>query len=110
VPVLFVFDIDGRPGPFHALAVVSLVTTGLGWLTARRRAGSRAGVVAHASFMTWSWIGVVTAGLAQAANQRWPAQSPWPVLAVVSAATLLGQLAVPRLATRKPRPRAGRSW
>ncbi len=33
VPVLFVYDITGGPGPFHALAVVSLLTTALGWLS-----------------------------------------------------------------------------
>ena len=102
VPVLFVHDITGRPGPFHALAVVSLLTTGLGWLSARRRGHSRPGVVAHATFMAWSWVGVVTAGLAQLANHRWPQESPWPVLGVVGVATLIAASVVPRLVARSP--------
>ena len=100
VPVLFVFDIDGRPGPFHVLAVVSLLTTGLGLLAVRRRGRALSGVAAHGTFMVWSWIGVVTAGLAQAANHRWPGASPWPVLAVVGLATVAGALAVPRVVAR----------
>jgi uncharacterized membrane protein len=100
VPVLFVFDITGRPGPFHALAVVSLLTTVLGWLSVRRRKHSHLGVVAHARFMVWSWIGVLTAGLAQLANHEWPEESPWPVLAVVGLATLMGAVAVPRFVSR----------
>jgi uncharacterized membrane protein len=100
VPVLFVYDITGGPGVFHALAVVSLCTTSLGWLAVRRRGRSRPGVVAHATFMAWSWIGVVTAGSAQLANHAWPEQSPWPVLVVVGAATLAGALAVPPLVSR----------
>lgn len=100
VPVLFVFDSTGRPGPFHALAVVSLLTTALGWLFARRRGHTRPGVVAHATFMAWSWIGVLTAGLAQRANHEWPQESPWPVLAVAGVATLIGAVAVPRFVSR----------
>jgi uncharacterized membrane protein len=96
VPVFFVYDITGRPGLFHVLAVVSLLTTALGWLSVRRRGRSRSGVVAHATFMTWSWVGVLTAGLAQLANHRWQEESPWPVLVVVGVATLIGVVAVPR--------------
>lgn len=99
-PVLFVHDATGRPGPFHALAVVSLLTTALGWLSARRRPRSRPGVGAHATLMAWSFAGVLTAGLAQVANQRWPQESPWPVLGVVGVSTLLGAVAVPRLVAR----------
>lgn len=100
VPALFVYNITGRPGPFHVLAIVSLLTTALGWLSVRRGGRSRAGVAAHATFMAWSWVGVVTAGLAQAANHRWPEESPWPVLVVVGLATLTGAVAVPRLVSR----------
>ena len=40
---------------------------------------SRNGVGAHATFMARSWIGVLTAGLAQLANRQRPEESPWPV-------------------------------
>ena len=100
VPVLFVYDITGGPGVFHALAVVSLITTSLGWLSVRRRGRSRAGVAAHATFMVWSWTGVVTAGLAQLANHTWPEQSPWPVVIVVVMATLAGAVVVPPFVSR----------
>ena len=101
VPVLFVYDITGGPGPFHALAVVSILTTSLGWLAVLRRRGrSRPGVVAHATFMAWSWVGVVTAGLAQLAQHEWPEESPWPVLVVVGLATVAGAVAVPPSVSR----------
>ena len=100
VPALFIYDITGRPGPFHVLALVSLVTTTLGWLSVRRRGQSRPSVAAHGTFMAWSWVGVITAGLAQLGNHEWPQQSPWPVLAVVGVATLIGAVAIPRLVSR----------
>lgn len=106
VPVLFVYDMTGGPGPFHLLAVVSLVTTGLGWSAVRRRGRSRSSVVAHGTFMVWSWVGVVTAGLAQLANHVWPQAAPWPVLVVVVVATTAGAAAVPRVVARASRHRA----
>jgi uncharacterized membrane protein len=108
LPVLLVYDTTGRPGPFHVLAVVSLATTALGWRAARRRGGDRRrAVAAHATLMSWSWIGVVTAGLAQLANARWPERSPWPVLAVIGLATAAGALSVGPLVSRALRRRPG---
>jgi uncharacterized membrane protein len=95
------YDGSGRPGPFHALAVISILTTALGWLALRRTGRGNRAVHAHASFMTWSWIGAVTAGLAQAANQWWPAYAPWPVVLVIAATTAIGLICVPRLASRQ---------
>jgi hypothetical protein len=53
--------------------------------------------------MTWSWIGVVTAGLAQVANREWPEQSSWPVLIVVAVVTATAAVCVPRFVTRELR-------
>jgi uncharacterized membrane protein len=93
IPVLFVYDTSGRPGAFHVLAVVSLVTTGLGWLSLRRRPRRTR---AHAAFMTWSFVGVVTAGLAQLANRELPQQAPLPVVVVIVLTTVIGLVGVPR--------------
>jgi uncharacterized membrane protein len=94
-PVLFLYEATGRPGPFHLLAAVSVLTTAMGWVSLRGTRGRRR-VEAHAALMTWSWVGVVTAGLAQAANRQWPERSPWPVLAVVVSATAVALVVVPR--------------
>ena len=109
VPVLLLYDDTGRPGPFHVLAVVSLVTTSLGWWSVRRRPRGRGGVGRHAALMTWAWTGLATAGLAQLANRQWPERSPWPVLAVVGVTTALGLVLVPRYVSRELGRPAGRS-
>ena len=96
LPVLFLYEATGRPGPFHALGAVSLVTIALGWLAVRGHGRRRSGVRVHATFMAWSWIGLVSAGLAQLADATWPDRSPWPVLVVVALATAVGAVAVPR--------------
>lgn len=101
LPVLLLYEATGRPGPFHVLALVSMVTTALGWRSLHR--GRRGGDVlrAHGAFMTWSWIGVVTAGLAQLANHQWPQRSPAPVVVVVMTCTALGLVLVPRYVARQ---------
>ncbi len=100
VPVLFVYEITGRPGPSTCLRFLASSRRRWGWLSVRRRAHSRPGVVAHATLLAWSWIGVLTAVLAQLANHDWPEDSPWPVLVVVWVATLAGAVAVPRFVSR----------
>jgi uncharacterized membrane protein len=90
VPVLLLYEDSGRPGPFHVLAVVSLVTTTLVWPFLRGRLRGRRAIAGHASFMTWSWIGAATAGLARLGNRQLPEQSPWPVVAVVGVVTGIG--------------------
>lgn len=94
-PVFFLYDATGQPGPFHLLAVISVLTTAFGWLSLRGTRGRRR-VELHATLMTWSWVGVVTAGLAQAANRQWPQRSPWPVLVVVASATAVALIVIPR--------------
>jgi uncharacterized membrane protein len=100
IPVLFVYDTTGAPGVFHVLAVVSLVTTALGWSALHRRPRR---VRAHAAFMTWSWLGVVTAGLAQFANREIPQQAPLPVVAVIVLTTGIGVLGIPRFVALQQR-------
>jgi uncharacterized membrane protein len=93
VAALTVYDETGRPGPFHLFGVVSLVTLAGGLLTSpRRRRGDR---TAHGSFMLWSVVGLVTAGLAQAANALLPDAAPWPVVVVTATVVAAGALLVP---------------
>ena len=94
-------DDSGRPGPFHALAIISIVTTALGWRSLKFRSRRNRNLEAHASFMTWSVIGVVTAGLAQAGNLQWTRYSPWPVMLVIPVATAAGLACVPRFVSHQ---------
>jgi uncharacterized membrane protein len=93
---LLLYDATGRPGPFHVLAVISLLTLAAGWATAPGRRTRLADRSAHGTFMTWSFVGLASAGLAQAATAAWPDFSPWPVVAVVGATTLGGLLIIRR--------------
>ena len=59
------YDVDGRFGPFHAMAIFSSLTLFAGLLpywTGHRGSDS---VRTHANFMAWSYIGLVAAGASQ---------------------------------------------
>lgn len=101
VAALLVREQSGDLGPFHLLAVVSLLTIAGGVVTSpRRRRGS---VTAHAHFMLWSVLGLTAAGMAQLAGSAIPLAAPLPVLLVISASIVVGFLTVPKAAQRAVR-------
>lgn len=95
------YDLWGRWGPFHTLAVVSLVSVGAGVLSVwiRRPRGRWLGT--HATFMAWSYAGVVAAFFSEIGS-RLPGVGFLPGVAipttvVMVAAAVLIHTRVPRI-------------
>lgn len=65
---LSVYEESGEPGPFHILALVSLVTLISGLIPALLRRPANFWLNFHAYFMSWSYTGLVAAGVAQIAT------------------------------------------
>lgn len=83
---LLIYELFGRFGPFHWLAVISLVSVLGGFVAARRRApGWRH---RHAYFMVGSYVGVVAGAVAEVAS-RVPGWSFGPSV-VGSSALVIG--------------------
>ena len=61
-------DSEG-PGPFHILAFISLATLAAGILPRLLRKPMHAWVSHHAHFMSWSYVGLVAAGIGQMATK-----------------------------------------
>jgi uncharacterized membrane protein len=103
VTALLIYDLFGRFGPFHWLALVSLVTTLAGFVPAwlRRPAGW---LDIHARCMSWSYAGVVAAFAAEIGARvpgvRFVHGVVWPGLAVMVVAAVLIYGRVPRLVER----------
>lgn len=104
VSALFVYGQSGVPGPFHAMAVVSLLTLSAGFIPAMLRRPRGRWLELHAYFMSWSYVGLVAAGVSQLATQH---SSLPPLFAVVmpSAALVVGGALL--IHTRVPRILAG---
>lgn len=112
VTAFFIYDLWGRFGPFHWLAVVSLLTLAGGMIPAwlRRPAGW---LDIHARMMAWSYAGVVAACAAEIGARipgvRFVDGVVWPTIGVTIVAGILIHGRVPTLIDRLRAPRAAAS-
>lgn len=68
ISALSVYEEAVVMGPFHILAVISLVTLISGFIPAFLRCPESSWLNLHAYFMSWSYVGLVAAGVAQIAT------------------------------------------
>jgi uncharacterized membrane protein len=66
---LLVYQDSAGPGPFHILALVSLITLSAGVVPAILRTPRKVWINRHAYFMSWSYVGLVAAGVGQMATK-----------------------------------------
>lgn len=99
VSALSAYGESGVPGPFHAMAVVSLVTLSAGFIPAMLRRPRGWWLELHAYFMSWSYVGLVAAGVSQLATQY---SSLPPFLAVVMPSVALVVAGALLIHTRVP--------
>lgn len=95
VAALLTYQETGGPGFFHALAIASLVTLTAGlaaFLPGRTR--DAAAVARHAIFMAWSYVGLISAGLAQLAAGLAPGEGTMPVLLTALTSVTVGGIVV----------------
>ena len=72
VSALTIFRETGSVGPFHILAVVSLVTLGLGYNEVVRKRKTKGWLERHGIYMAFSYVGLVAAGASQFASNYLP--------------------------------------
>lgn len=67
---LWIYRLTGTFGPFHVAAIISLATLIAGVAAARRRkSGGPHWLRRHYSFMSWSYVGLVAAAVAEVATR-----------------------------------------
>ena len=66
---LLIYDLFGTFGPFHWLALASLATLIAGLTAAWRRRPAGGWVRMHAEFMSWSYVGLLAAAVAETASR-----------------------------------------
>jgi len=65
VSALFIYRLTGTFGPFHIFAIVALVTLSLGMGTVLLRRPRTNWMEAHATWMSWSYVGLLAAFAAE---------------------------------------------
>lgn len=101
---LTVYEDSSGPGPFHVLALISLATLTAGFVPAFLRRPKGSWLSLHAQFMSWSWVGLVAAGVGQMATM-FAGPGPLQVLVPAALIALIGGLVIH---TRVPKILAGR--
>jgi hypothetical protein len=87
-------------GPFHILALISLATLAGGFIPAVLRRPNDSWLNIHAYFMSWSYVGLVAAGIAQITTKFAGAgtiQVVIPVILIVLVGVLLIHVRVPHI-------------
>ncbi|MGZ8376988.1 MAG: DUF2306 domain-containing protein [Gemmatirosa sp.] len=96
---LGIYRLFGRFGPFHAAALASLVTTLLGIAATRLRTRRSNWVTHHYFWMTYSYVGLVAAAVAETTTRTLRPQSG----AAFGVAVLVASLAVFAVGARSVR-------
>jgi uncharacterized membrane protein len=98
---LLIYNLTGEFGPFHVLALISLITLILGTTPVLLRRPSGGWIDLHAHFMSWSYVGLVAAAAAEASTRLPEAPFWWAVVAasgvVVATGAWLIRRSVPKI-------------
>jgi uncharacterized membrane protein len=97
---LMIYDLYGRVGPFHVASVLSLATVGAGFVPVYLRRPVSSWMELHATFMCWSYVGLLAAFLSEVAV-RVPGLGFGP--AVIAATVLVVAGGAVLIHTRVPR-------
>jgi uncharacterized membrane protein len=98
---LLIYNLTGRFGPFHVLAVISLITMVLGVAPVLLRKPDGGWIGLHAYFMAWSYVGLLAAAAAETLT-RVPSAPFWgsvvaASLFVVAVGAWIVNTSVPRI-------------
>ncbi|MDQ3005818.1 MAG: DUF2306 domain-containing protein [Chloroflexota bacterium] len=96
ISALFIYQLTGHFGPFHGAALASLITLIAGFIPAFLHFPRGRWLEFHYEFMNWSYVGLIAAGVSEAAT-RLPSAPFWPAVAASTFAVfLLGGILIAR--------------
>jgi uncharacterized membrane protein len=81
ISALFIYRLTGHFGPFHGAALAGLLTLLAGFTAAYLRLPQGRWLELHYEFMSWSYVGLVAAGVSEAIT-RLPSTPFWPAVLV----------------------------
>jgi len=107
---LMIYDLQGRFGPFHVASVISLATVGAGFVPVYLRRPRAAWMQLHATFMCWSYVGLLAAFISEVAVRvpgiGFGAAVIASTVVVVIAGAILIHTRVPRIVMALPKTTA----
>lgn len=100
VTALGIYRLTGNLNPFHVGALFSLATVLAGWVPAIRRKPHGHWMQMHFEFMSWSYVGLVAAAVAEAATRVPNAPFVGVVVFGSAAVFLIGGISIARARSR----------
>ena len=100
VTALLIYDLTGEFGPFHVMAVISLVGVVFGVAHVRLRRPAQGWRELHATWMAWSYVGLLAATAAEAATRIPDTSFWWTALAASASVIAVGGLVISRTLPR----------
>ena len=100
VTALGIYRLTGNLNPFHVGALFSLATLLAGWVPAIRRKPRDHWLQRHFEFMSWSYVGLVAAAVAEAGTRVPNAPFVGVVVAGSAAVFLIGGILIARARSR----------
>jgi uncharacterized membrane protein len=97
----------GEAGPFHILAAISLFGLSLGYVEVLRK--RKGWMERHGVFMSWSYVGLVAAGLSQVLSTYVLMDSVLGIMATSVGTSILGGVLIFTLVPRTVRNLSGRN-
>jgi uncharacterized membrane protein len=94
VTAFFLCGLFGRMGPFHILAMVSLATVAAGIVPAVARRPRHTWFRYHATFMAWSYVGLLAAAAAEFMARMPGVPFVWGVAGAAAGVTLVGAVVI----------------
>lgn len=96
ISALLIYRLWGHFGPFHVAAIISLATVLMGVQVAWRKKPARHWKVAHAYWMSWSYVGLLAAAVSESATRYLHYDFGWTVGLATAAVLTVGGLIINR--------------
>ncbi|MBT8062394.1 MAG: DUF2306 domain-containing protein [Xanthomonadales bacterium] len=96
ISALSIYRLWGHFGPFHIAAVISLATVIMGAQAAWRKKPARHWKVAHAYWMSWSYVGLLAAAVSESATRYLDYDFGWTVGLATAAVIAIGAMTINR--------------
>ena len=90
ISALSIYNLWGHFGPFHVAAIISLVTVLMGAVAVWRRSPAHNWRIAHAYWMSWSYVGLWAAAVAETSTRYLNFDFGWTVGIASTAVVLVG--------------------
>jgi uncharacterized membrane protein len=97
---LLIYNLTGEFGPFHVLALISLITLIAGTTPVLLRRPSGGWIDLHAHFLSWSYVGLAAAAAAETLTRLPEAPFRWAVVAASGVVIAIGAWLIPRSAPK----------